>query len=48
MGVKLARDTVEQVIREMTVEEKAELITGGLPYGTKAIERLGIPAAWRA
>lgn len=45
MGVKLARDTVEQVIREMTVEEKAELITGGLPYGTKAIERLGIPAA---
>ena len=45
MGVKLASGTVEQVIAEMTVEEKAGLITGGLPYGTKAVERLGIPAA---
>lgn len=43
--LKLAYDTVEQVIEELTVEEKAGLITGGLPYGTKAVERLGIPAA---
>lgn len=45
MSIKLAENTVEQIISEMTIEEKEQLTTGGLPYGTAAIERFGIPAA---
>lgn len=45
MGVTLLDNTVDQVINEMTVSEKVELVTGGLPYGTKEISRLGIPSA---
>lgn len=45
MATRLAEDTIEQVIREMTLEEKTRLTTGGLPYGTAAIERFGIPNA---
>ena len=45
MSVNLSKDCAEDILREMTVEEKAALITGGLPYGTAANERLGIPNA---
>lgn len=45
MDIKLTKDTVEEVISELTIREKAELVTGGLPYGTKEIKRLGIPGA---
>ena len=45
MATRLAEDTIEQVIKEMTLEEKVRLTTGGLPYGTAAIERFGIPNA---
>ncbi len=45
MATRLAENTIEQVIKEMTLEEKVRLTTGGLPYGTAAIERFGIPNA---
>ena len=45
MATRLTEDTIEQVIKEMTLEEKVRLTTGGLPYGTAAIERFGIPNA---
>ena len=45
MAIRLTEDTIEQVIKEMTLEEKVRLTTGGLPYGTAAIERFGIPNA---
>lgn len=45
LTIRLTADTVEQVIREMTLEEKVRLTTGGLPYGTAAIKRFGIPSA---
>lgn len=41
----LAEDTIEQIVQEMTPEEKAKLTTGGLPYGTAAIKRFNIPGA---
>ena len=37
--------SIPAVIAEMTLEEKATLVTGGASFGTAAIERLGIPAA---
>lgn len=40
-----SKETVKQIIDEMTLEEKAALTTGGLPYGTAGIPRLGIPSA---
>lgn len=44
MTVKLSdRASVEQVLSEMTLDEKCELLTGGLPYGLRGNERLGIP-----
>ena len=39
------RASVKDVIKEMTLEEKALLITGQFMYGTEGIERLGIPRA---
>ena len=33
------------VLAEMTLEEKATLVTGGSSFGTAPIERLGVPAA---
>lgn len=44
-ALELSKDTVEQVIGEMTLEEKVKLTTGGLPYGTAAVERFKIPGA---
>ena len=37
-------ESVERVLGEMTLEEKAKIITGASTFGTYAIERLGIPA----
>lgn len=36
--------SVEQIIAEMTLEEKATLVTGGSPFKTQAMEKYGIPA----
>lgn len=38
-------NSVEKVLQELTVEEKASLVSGGGIYHTRAIERLGIPSA---
>lgn len=43
--LELSKDTVEQIVKEMTLEEKVKLTTGGLPYGTAAVERFKIPGA---
>lgn len=46
MSAKLTdKKSIQAVIEEMTLEEKASLITGGSTFYTCAIERLGIPAA---
>lgn len=36
---------VDEVLDEMTLEEKLYMLTGGSGFGTRAIPRLGIPAA---
>lgn len=46
MAVKLTdRASIPAVIKEMTIEEKGLMVNGGSHYGSRAIERLGIPAA---
>lgn len=46
MAIKLTdKASVKAVLAEMTLEEKASLVTGSTNYGTKEISRLGIPAA---
>lgn len=46
MEIKFTDKTsVKEVVRAMTLEEKALLITGGSSFGTASNERLGIPAA---
>lgn len=37
-------NSIESIISEMTLEEKARLVTGGSPFATSAIERFGIPS----
>lgn len=37
-------NSIESIISEMTLEEKARLVTGGSPFTTSAIERFGIPS----
>lgn len=37
--------SIEKIISEMTLEEKARLITGGSPFGTEPMEKYGIPSA---
>lgn len=45
-SVKLTnRESIEAVLSEMTLDEKLYMLTGGSGFGTKAIPRLGIPAA---
>ena len=39
------KETIEAVLKEMTLEEKAQLVTGRYSYGTAEIDRLGIPSA---
>lgn len=34
---------IEEIIQQMTLEEKAALVTGGTAWTTTAIERLGVP-----
>ncbi len=44
--VKLTdRESIPQVLAEMTLEEKVRLLTGGTSHTTYAIPRLGIPSA---
>ena len=38
-------ETIENIISQMTLEEKASLCTGATPWKTVGIERLGIPEA---
>lgn len=45
-GIKLTdRASVERVLKEMTLDEKLYMLTGGSGFGTCAVPRLGIPAA---
>lgn len=45
MAAKLTDfSSIDAIISEMTVEEKARLLTGGSPFATCAIERFGIPS----
>lgn len=45
MATKLTdHASVEQIIREMSVEEKARMVIGGAPFHTEAIPEYGIPA----
>lgn len=37
--------SVREVLAEMTLEEKAKLVTGGTSFSTCALERFGIPSA---
>lgn len=47
MATKLTnRASVEQIISEMTVEEKARMVIGGSPFHTEAIPEYGIPAMY--
>ena len=41
-------DQIQQLVSEMTLEEKASLCSGRDPWSTKPIERLGIPWIWMA
>lgn len=45
MGKKLTdKASIPALIQEMTLEEKAGLITGASPFHTRALEKYGIPA----
>lgn len=45
-NVKLRdRGSVKDVLKEMTLEEKAKIVSGASSFGTAKIPRLGIPAA---
>lgn len=45
MSIQLTnRESVKDVIKEMTLEEKALIITGESTFGTHAVDRLGIPS----
>ena len=42
--MKLTEHNVEEILREMTRQEKVDLITGKSNFSTQEIERLGIPS----
>ncbi|MFQ5708963.1 MAG: glycoside hydrolase family 3 N-terminal domain-containing protein [bacterium] len=44
----LAQTDIGALLGQMTLEEKASLVTGQNGWETRAISRLGIPAAWMA
>lgn len=45
MSTKLKDEaSIEQILQEMTVEEKAKLVTGGSPFASEPMEKYGIPA----
>lgn len=37
-------ESIEQIISEMTVAEKAKIVIGGSPFHTEAMEKYGIPS----
>lgn len=39
------QDSVKEVLKEMTLEEKARMVSGASSFGTAEIPRLGIPSA---
>ena len=46
MSTKLTDlQSIEQIIREMSLEEKATIITGGSPFAAESMEQYGIPSA---
>ena len=45
MATKLTNlESIEQIISEMTVAEKARMVIGGSPFHTEAMEKYGIPS----
>ncbi len=47
MSAKLTdRESVKQIISEMTLEEKARMVIGGSPFHTEAMPEYGIPAMY--
>ena len=47
MGAKLSDiESIEEVIREMTLEEKAEFVIGSSPMSSTGFEKYGIPRLW--
>ncbi len=45
MSILKDEASISEILSSMTLEEKAKMTTGGLPYGTGAMENYGIPAA---
>lgn len=39
-------ESVEEIVRTMTVEEKARMVIGGAPFHTEAMPKYGIPAMY--
>ncbi len=47
MGTKLKDlESIEDILQEMSLEEKATLVIGGSPMSSIAMEEYGIPAIW--
>lgn len=47
MAAKLTdHSSVDKVVSEMTVEEKARMVIGGAPFHTEAMPEYGIPAMY--
>ena len=45
MSTKLSNaESIEHILHEMSLEEKARLVTGGSPFASEPIEKYGIPA----
>ena len=40
------RNSIEEVLREMTLEEKARMVVGGAPFHTEAMPKYGIPSIY--
>lgn len=43
--MQLAEMTLQEIMKELSLEEKAQLVYGGGIYTTKSVKRLGIPSA---
>lgn len=47
MSTKLTdKSSIEQILRKMSLEEKAMLVTGGSPFASEPMEKYGIPAVF--
>lgn len=47
MGTKLKdMASVEMILNEMSLVEKASLVIGGSPMSSMAMEKYGIPSIW--